>query len=121
MPAVRGVSAAISRRRRGQVGAAAEGDAGGEDHLDHLAPARDAQPAVVEVGAGALLGHEHLVLDRIVDHARHDLALVLERDRDRPVRQPVQEVRRAVERIDDPAPGRVLRRPRRALSSPSQP
>ena len=70
--------------------------------------ARHAQAAVVDPGAGAFLGHEHLVLDRVVDHARHDLALVLQGDRDRPVRQAVQEVDRAVERIDDPAAGRVL-------------
>ena len=102
---------AVSRRERRdlaqgprQLAAAAEGDAGGEDHLDHLPPAGDAQPPVVEPGAGALLGHEHLVLGRVVDDARHDLALVLEADRDRPVRQAVQEVGGAVERIDDPAP-----------------
>jgi hypothetical protein len=58
--------------------------------------------------AGALFGPEHLVLGGVVDHGADDLALVFQRDRDRPVRQAVQEVGGAVQRIDDPAPGRVL-------------
>jgi hypothetical protein len=38
-----------------------------------------------------------------VNHAGDDLALPLQRDRDREDRDAVQEVGRAVERIDDPA------------------
>ena len=64
---------------------------------------RDAQPPVVDEGAGALLGPEHLVADRLVDHAGDDLAVALERDRDGEERQAVQEIGGAVERIDDPA------------------
>src|SRR4029453_2243581 len=39
----------------------------------------------------------------LVDHGGDDLALALEADRDGEVRHAVQEVGRAVERIDDPA------------------
>ena len=61
------------------------------------------QPAVVEVGAVAALGAEQLVAQGVEDDAGGDLAMLLERDRDRPVRQAVQEVGGAVERVDDPA------------------
>jgi hypothetical protein len=44
-----------------------------------------------------------LVLDRVVDDGGGDVAVLLQRDRDRPVRHGVEEVRGAVERVDDPA------------------
>ena len=69
--------------------------------------AGDAQPLVVEEGALAALGDEQLVGDRIVDQAGDDRALALERDRDRELRDAVQEVGGAVERIDDPGVGLV--------------
>ena len=50
-------------------------DAGADQAVGEIAAARDPQPAVVEIGAGPLLGAEQLVLDRIVDHARDQLAL----------------------------------------------
>ena len=68
---------------------------------------RHPQPLVVEEGALAALGGEQLVVGRIVDHAGDDRALALERDRDREVRDAVQEVGGAVERIDDPGMGLV--------------
>ena len=70
---------------------------------DSLVRAGDAQAAVVEEGAAAALGGVELVHGRIVDHAGDDLALPLQRDRDREDRDAVQEVGGAVERIDDPA------------------
>src|SRR4029450_7713035 len=65
------------------------------------------QPLVVEEGALAALGGEKLVGDRIVDEPRDHRAFPLEPDRDRKVRNAVEEVQRAVERIDDPAVGLV--------------
>ena len=62
-----------------------------------------AQALVVEIGAVALFGDEHLVGDRIEDHGRDELALALQRDRDGEMRNAVQEVGGAVERIDDEA------------------
>ena len=68
---------------------------------------RDADAAVVEERALAALGGEELVIGRIVDQPRDDLAVALERDRDREMRDAVQEVGGAVERIDDPGVGLV--------------
>ena len=73
---------------------------------------------VVEERALAFLGDEQLVGDRIVDEAGDDDAFALERDRDGEMRNAVQEVGGAVERIDDPAYVscrclRVCRLPRR--------
>src|SRR5699024_6271335 len=50
-----------------------------------------------------LLGYKQLVLDRVQDHGGEHVAPLLERQRDGEVRQAVQEVAGAVERIDDPA------------------
>src|SRR4029079_19723972 len=63
---------------------------------------RHAQPAVVEEGALAALAGEQLVGYRVVDHRGDDGAVALEPDRDRELRNAVQEVGGAVERIDDP-------------------
>ena len=67
----------------------------------------DPQPAVVEEGALAAFGDEKLVGDRIVDHAGDDGAGALQPDRDGELRNAVQEIRGAVERIDDPGVGAV--------------
>src|SRR5262249_58149926 len=62
--------------------------------------ARGASPCPV-----ALPAREDLALHDIVDHARRELAVLLERDRHREVRDAVQEVGGAVQRIDDEAWG----------------
>ncbi|CEG09415.1 hypothetical protein BN961_02841 [Afipia felis] len=62
----------------------------------------DAQPRVVEEGALAALGDIEFFIAGIVDHAGDDRALALQGDRDRELRNAVQEVRGAVERVDDP-------------------
>ena len=49
-----------------------------------------------------VLGDEHFVVGRIVDEPGHDRVLAFERDRDREVRDAVQEIGGAVERIDNP-------------------
>ena len=43
-----------------------------------------------------------------MDETRDDLALMLQPDRDCPMRDAVQEVCRAIERVDDPAKFSVL-------------
>src|SRR6185312_2608915 len=62
----------------------------------------DADALLVEERALAALGKKHLVVGRIVDQPGDDDAVALERDRDRELWNAVQEVRGAIERIDDP-------------------
>src|SRR4051794_7620048 len=84
------------------IAAADMRQAAGDDAFVQLAAAGDAQPLVVEEGALAALGDVELFVGRIVDHAGNDGALTLQRDRDRELRDAVQEIGGAVERIDDP-------------------
>src|SRR5262249_33189253 len=73
-----------------------------------LATAGNAEAALVDMGALALLRPIELVVDRVVDDAGIGLAVALDADRDREMRNAVQEVEGAVERVDDPAVGGVL-------------
>ena len=90
-----------------QIAAAEMRQAAGDHRIGEALARRDAQPLVVEERALAALGDEKLVGDRIVDHARDDRALALQPDRDGELRDAVQEIGGAVERIDDPGVGRV--------------
>ncbi len=74
------------------------------DHAvrQHLAGA-DADAAIVEEGAATLFRRVEFIGRRVEDYAGDDLAIALQRDRDGKLRDAVQEVCRAVERIDDPA------------------
>ena len=81
----------------------ADRQAAADERHAHVAAPRDPDAPVVEIGTCPLLGHEQLVAQRIEDDARHDLAVLLERDRDGPVRQGVKEIGGAVDRVDDPA------------------
>ena len=74
-----------------------------DDRIGEPLPRGDADAPVVEEGALAALGHEQLVVCRIVDEAGDDRAVAFERDRDGEMRDAVQEIGGAVERIDDPA------------------
>src|SRR5262249_58936 len=65
------------------------------------------QPVVVKERTFAALGAEQVVGRGVVDDAGHDRAFPLERERDGEVRDPVQEVHGAVERIDNPGVGLV--------------
>src|SRR5215469_4010287 len=85
------------------VAALAEGDTGADHGIAEVAPRRDAKAPVVEIGAHPLLRPEHLVARRLIDDAGDDLALALQGDRDAEMRDAVEEVERAVERIDKPA------------------
>ena len=103
-----GEGQASLRRDRG------ERDAGGEHRILQLAPGGDAQAPLVDEGADALLGPEHLIDRGGVDQAGRKFAAAIRQppfqpDADRPVRNAVQEVGGAVERIDHPAPRPVLR------------
>src|SRR5207237_5928325 len=90
-----------------RIAALAERDASADQRLAQLAARRHPEAAVVEIGAGALLGPEHLVAGRLVDDAGDDLAVAFEPYRDREMRDAVQEIGGAVERVDDPAMMRV--------------
>src|SRR6185437_14080955 len=89
------------------VAAADEGNAGADQRLGEMPTRRDAQPAVVMEGAGALLRPEHLIAHRLVDHAGDDLSVALQPDRDGEMRDAVQKIGGAVQGIDDPAVMRV--------------
>ncbi len=73
-----------------------------------LAAAGDAQPLVVEKRALAALGDVEFFIRGVVDHAGDDGAFALQADRDRKLRNAVQEIRGAVERIDDPGVALVV-------------
>ena len=79
----------------------------GDHRIGEPPPRRHPQPLVVEEGALAALGGEQVVVGGIVDQPGDHGAFALERDRDGEVRDAVQEVRGAVERIDDPGVGLV--------------
>ncbi len=77
--------------------------AAGDDGVGEMLAAGDADAVVVQKGAFAFFGDEQVFADRIVDQAGDDHAFALERDRNGEMRNAVQEIRGAVERIDDPA------------------
>ena len=64
----------------------------------------------------AAAGGPQLVAHRVVDDAGEHALLVLDRDRDAPLRDPEQEVRGAVERVDDPAQPAAAARVRALLA-----
>ena len=66
-----------------------------------------AQALVVEKRAFAALGDEQLLVGRVVDHPGHHHVVALQPDRDGELRNAVEEVGGAVERVDDPAMGLV--------------
>ena len=90
-----------------EIAAADMRQAAGDHQLVELLARGDAQALVVQVRALALLGEEQVVIGGIVDEACDQLAFALERDRHGEVRNAVQEVGGAVERIDDPDIGLV--------------
>src|ERR1700728_1310499 len=89
--------------RNGQVAASVMGQAAADDGVAKPAPRGHPDALAVEKGALAALGDKKLVVGRIVDERGDDGAVALERDRDREMRNAVQEIGGAVERIDDPA------------------
>src|SRR5439155_19670806 len=91
----------------GPVGAAAKRHPRADQRFAELAARRDPEAPVVDIRAGALFGPEHLVAGRLVDETGDDLAVALQGDRDCEMRDAVEKIGRAVERVDDPAVMRV--------------
>ena len=87
----------------GEIAAPVMRQPAGDDRIGEPLPRGDADAPVVEEGALAVLGHEQLVVRRIVGEGGDDRAVPLERDRHGEMRDAVQEIGGAVERIDDPA------------------
>src|SRR5215467_9947407 len=94
---------------------AAMRDAGADHRRRQLRPRRDPDAAIVEEGAFALLGGECLLICRIEDEPRHELALALERDRDGEDRNAMEKIGGAVERINNPVMGAIYARDVAAL------
>ena len=80
----------------------AVGKAGADQRSFEGALGADADLLAVELGAVAARGGEELLAHGIVDHRVLQPPAVLDRDRHREGRKAVQEIRGAVERIDDP-------------------
>src|SRR5215469_2016926 len=79
----------------------------GDDSVGEPLPRGDADALVVQKRTLAALGDEHVVIRRIVDETSDDRAVALKRNRDGEMRDAMEEIGGAVERIDDPAMGRV--------------
>src|SRR5690606_25074477 len=93
--------------------------AGTDQCLVEPRPVRYPDPAIVQEGATAAGRGEEFVAVRIVDQALGDHAALGERDRDRVLWHAMDEVGRAVERIDDPdVLGLLDRRPLLARGMP---
>ena len=90
-----------------EVAAVAKRESGADEAVTQMRPLRDADAPIVEECAATSGGREEVVADGVVDDSMRDLALVRERDRYAVLRKAVQEVGRAVERIDDPDVFRV--------------
>src|SRR3546814_1008773 len=106
-----------------EIAMAQEGDAGGDHAIAQVAPRRHAQPLVVPPGPPALFRPIAFVGDGLVDEAgRHfppaAVERLLHRDGDREMRDAVEEIGGAVQRIDDPA---LLSRIARDLAAFPQP
>src|SRR4029079_889995 len=79
-----------------------EWKAGAEQRILELVGAAHADAPVVEESARAPRGREELVAVRIVDHGLARLAFVEQADRDAVLWKAMQEIRGAVQGIDDP-------------------
>src|SRR3954470_7123990 len=79
-----------------------ERKAGADERIAEARQGGDADAAVIEEGTAALGGGEKLVARRVVDHRMRKGAAVPDADRHAVLRKAMDEVGRAVERIDDP-------------------
>ena len=75
---------------------------GAEQGVFHLWDVADSHAPVVHLCAGAARSGEHLLPDRVVDQPRFQPVLVAKTDGDGEMRNTVQEIGGAVQRIDDP-------------------
>ena len=83
-----------------RIGAVRE--AGGDQRAFQAARLADAHAAILQVRTAAASGAEDLPAHRVVHHRVFQPALDLAGDRDGKDREAVQEVGRAIQRIDDP-------------------
>src|SRR5436190_11160531 len=79
-----------------------ERKAGADERITETRQGGNADTAVVEEGAAALGRCEKLVARRVVDHRMRERAAMPDADRHAVLRKAMDEVGRAVERIDDP-------------------
>src|SRR6185312_9494790 len=77
-------------------------DSATDDAVGEIASSRHAQTALVQKAAAAALGDKKLIGDRIEDEGGDDIFVLHRRNRDRELRNAMEKIRRAVERIDDP-------------------
>ncbi len=85
-----------------EVAAIAKREAGADQAFAQMLALADADAAVVQIRAAPARRGEQVVAHRIEDHGLRDHAAVRERDRHAVLREPVEEVRRSVQRVDDP-------------------
>src|SRR3546814_19047130 len=78
-----------------------ERDAGGEQRLGQLAAGGDAQAAVIEESAAALLGPEPFVAHPVEDHTGDQVVVARHADRDGEMLDAVPAIRCSVGRIGD--------------------
>src|SRR5262249_8749719 len=101
------VCGGVSAARESETAAAVRRQAAGDDGIREPLSRGDADALVIEERTLAALGDKHLVIGRIVDEAGDHGAIALERDRDGEMRNGMEEIGGAVERIDNPAMGLV--------------
>ena len=81
----------------------AAGEAGGGEAIGEARRLRHVNAAVVQPCSRSALGREHFSMERVIDHARDQLARALQAERDVEHGKCVREVGGAVQRIDVPA------------------
>jgi hypothetical protein len=77
--------------------------AAGDDAISEALACCHTNAPLIEECALAAFGGEKLVQNRVVDDACDDVGVAFECDRDRELRDAVQKIGGAVERVDDPA------------------
>ena len=93
--------------REHEVAATEMRKSAGDHCVGKSLPGGDPNAAVVKKGAFAALGDKQFVVRRVEGQRGDDHAASLQRDRHCEVRDAVQKIGGSVERIDDPAVGRV--------------
>src|SRR5699024_6566696 len=101
---------AIERRQvRFDITAAAIGKPGGEQGVTQARLLRYADTATIEQGTGAAVGGKQFILDRVVDHAMFDHTVDLYGYGYAEMRDAVNEIRGAVNGVDNPHRVRLAR------------
>ncbi len=85
------------------------GEPGADERRRQVVLGRREDRFAVASGTATLRRGEDVAVQRIVDHAGYDVAVALRRDRHREAREPVEVVRGAVDRVDQPPDARPPR------------